>query len=297
MPTYRLPDGLAGTGDPVDGNPFSEEDPRHAVWNEGTREAEQEVARINEGFLSSLARLDPVQGGVMPWFAALETHAAKFDTWAKRAIKIVWSDEAMHHYDSWLVRYANARIDATEKAYASAPSIVPVEDLLTRLRAILASRVEYWKAEARRYRADQERRIAIGPETKRESAAEPYGWEDVLVTFVSDKQLQLKVKGRLLEPQNYSEMGFVDRKTGNPIRAWGCLQRLAEGGGEPPKPSPSPGNPVAKLEKRVQEIRKKLREHLNRQGVVIPDDSDPLPCVDGTYRAAFRIETAKSYHG
>jgi ribosome-binding protein aMBF1 (putative translation factor) len=66
----------------------------------------------------------------------------------------------MLSYDSWLVAYANARLEAAEADLASAPPEVPVEATLTYLRAQIAGRVEYWKAEARRHRAEQARYLA-----------------------------------------------------------------------------------------------------------------------------------------
>ena len=78
------------------------------------------------------------------------------------------SDEEMRSYDLWLVKYADVWIDAVEQLHASAPASVPVEAVLTDLRNLLGGRVQHWKAEARRCRADQERHRA-----ERESAFEP----------------------------------------------------------------------------------------------------------------------------
>ena len=49
------PDGFARTGDPVEGNPFSDKDRRHTVSADATREAEEEVGRINERASTRLA--------------------------------------------------------------------------------------------------------------------------------------------------------------------------------------------------------------------------------------------------
>ncbi len=46
----RLPEGLAETGDPEPENPFKAGDPRHEVWAEKTREAEEAVARARADF-------------------------------------------------------------------------------------------------------------------------------------------------------------------------------------------------------------------------------------------------------
>ncbi len=44
--TFQLPESFIGTGDPQDSNPFPPSDPRHNVWTEATRVAEEEVCRI-----------------------------------------------------------------------------------------------------------------------------------------------------------------------------------------------------------------------------------------------------------
>jgi hypothetical protein len=172
MSQYRLPDAYSRTGDPVDGNPFAVQDPRHKVWSEATREAEEEVARTKAAALLASTCVDPSREGArLLLFAAVETHGAIFDAWAKRGITVLWSDDEMHSYDQWLVAYANAMINAVEESHAAhaiASSMVPVEGLLVRLRNLLGGRVHHWKAEARRYRADQE-----GHRAERESTFKP----------------------------------------------------------------------------------------------------------------------------
>ena len=50
----RLPESLAESGDPVEGNPYPIEHPAHQVWMDATRQAETEVSRINSEASSSL---------------------------------------------------------------------------------------------------------------------------------------------------------------------------------------------------------------------------------------------------
>lgn len=139
----RLPEGFDSARDPVEGNPFPPDDPRHSVWSDATRAAEEELRPI----MSRIA--------AEPWVFAndddgtLAIVTLKFWVWAKRGVHVVWSDAAVRHYDDWLVRYANGWLDIL-----SADS---GEAVLGRIRFQLAALVEHWKAEARRYRAAQER--------------------------------------------------------------------------------------------------------------------------------------------
>lgn len=85
---------------------------------------------------------------------------AKFDVWARRAVQVVWTDEAVEQCDAWLVDYANAWIDSVSRLLSSHPPPFPPESVLVDLRRGLAARVLHWKAEARRYRLQQEARAS-----------------------------------------------------------------------------------------------------------------------------------------
>jgi hypothetical protein len=100
--SFRLPEGFASGGDPVKGNPFHPDDPRHRVWRDATRVAEQEVARINVDFFACLERVEREQnaaeeaGGTIAQDSLLlaawardkacpvSTFLAQFDAWAKQ---------------------------------------------------------------------------------------------------------------------------------------------------------------------------------------------------------------------
>ena len=83
----------------------------------------------------------------------------KFDIWAKRGVNVVWSDGAVHHYDLWLISYAEAWLRDV-RAAESWGIIVPRDLLLSELQLNLMERVEWWKAEARRYLREQKDHIA-----------------------------------------------------------------------------------------------------------------------------------------
>ena len=74
----------------------------------------------------------------------------------------------MREYDRWLVDYANAWIESVSRLLTSLPPPFPPEMVLADLRRRLAARVHHWKAEARRYRVQQEAHVAAAaPEVQR----------------------------------------------------------------------------------------------------------------------------------
>jgi hypothetical protein len=162
----RIPDGFASSGDPIADNPFPSDDLRHQVWQEATREAEEEWARVNHHWLSSLS---PTNAWDLDWFLALQ--AARFDVWAKRGIHVVWSDPAVTNYDDWLFRYGNATLEGLRKS----PPPFSTDQILLAVRNRLAERILYWKAEARRYRSEQEQNQRETSTLPNPSQTEPPG--------------------------------------------------------------------------------------------------------------------------
>jgi hypothetical protein len=149
----RLPESFAGSGDPIEGNPYPAEHPASQVWMDATRKAEMEVSRINSEAPSSLT---PATADA--WMPALVI--AKFDTWARRGVQVVWTDEAVQQFDGWLVRYANTWIESVAELLTSHAPPFPSEVVLAELGSRLGARVHHWKAEARRYRIQQEAQAA-----------------------------------------------------------------------------------------------------------------------------------------
>ena len=247
LPTWlRIPDGFASSGDPIDANPFQPEDARHQVWRDATRRAEEECARVNARSFSSLS-----PDNVYDWFATCP--AARFSVWAERGIQVVWTDVALRQYDQWLVRYANASLEMLTEFFARNPPPVSPDPILLNTRNKLGEQVQYWKAEARRYRAEQEdhQRTShvdemrpTAPEERPRSdgktadrslapSANVTTWSEVEIRFLSDLKVQSVVKGKTQEPQNYAELGFADGRGrgGKPRAAWDALRRLAESNG------------------------------------------------------------------
>jgi hypothetical protein len=112
-------------------------------------------------------------------------------------------------------------------------------------------------------------------------------WPDIEISFLSDFMVQVR-SGQQMQAFNYADLGFRDKRNGNPKRAWELLRFLAESNGMI-RNEKHTQVPWRKVEKGVQELRHFLREHF---GIA----SDPLPFAEGNgYRALFHIVRAPSY--
>jgi hypothetical protein len=145
----KLPSNLREPGDPVEGNPFPKGTLEHKVWESSTRQAEEEMSRL----LASLSAKRPTEPvAYCTWL--IELCIKKYDIWAKRAIHVVWSDPAVRAYDQWLFNYAESWLRlVNEKTFVP----IPMEFFLNELRLGLIARMQWWKAEARRYLTEQEK--------------------------------------------------------------------------------------------------------------------------------------------
>jgi hypothetical protein len=108
-------------------------------------------------------------------------------------------------------------------------------------------------------------------------------WQHIRISFRSDERVQIRV-GTQLETRNYGELGFEDRRNGKPNRAWIRLRMFAQQRGIL-LIGKSSREARVKLEKDVEEIRKRLRATFGLPG-------DPVPLVSGAYTAVFKIEWA-----
>jgi hypothetical protein len=123
--------------------------------------------------------------------------------------------------------------------------------------------------------------------TPRNSAAKK--WQSIEILFLSDLRVQIRIDGKNMETLTYAELGFADGRTQNPNKAWEVLRVLAEQRGVI-QDGKTVGELWPKVEKRIQEIRKELREYFG-----LPDD--PIPFVEGMgYQATFKIRCAPSFH-
>jgi len=146
--SFSLPEGFTSVSDPVAENPFPADDRRYTVWKDATKTAEEEVCRLNAHYMSS-----DKQDNDAGWFVALVVE--KFNAWAYRGLHVVWSDRDVELYDRWLGSFADGWIDLVSRHNANIPRHVRVAQLQV-LKNFLGGRVQYWMAEARRYRAQQQ---------------------------------------------------------------------------------------------------------------------------------------------
>jgi len=119
------------------------------------------------------------------------------------------------------------------------------------------------------------------PEEKR-----PLAWQEIEITFLSDERVEIRSGSNGRTNYNYGELGLEDRRSGKPSQAWIMLRLLAESGGEMLQPPAGRGR--AKAQKRIEEIREKLRSHFKIDG-------DPVPFNGSTYKASFKISRRRSF--
>lgn len=123
-------------------------------------------------------------------------------------------------------------------------------------------------------------------ENATQQPAASFDWDTVEIRFLSDERVQIRT-GTNAETRNYAEFGFEDGRSGKPNRAWAMLRWLAEHDGAAKHGGEEKA--WAKVEKRVEEIRRVLRAHFGTS-------DDPLPFIAGKgYQARFRIRSSPSY--
>ncbi len=121
----------------------------------------------------------------------------------------------------------------------------------------------------------------------------PKQWEDLEIRFLSDLRVQITV-GDQTETRNYAEMGFASEKNQKPVLAWTTLRKLAEAEGVMRIAGDS--QQWAKVEKRMQELRRKLKRLFNLIDEPLPFTKKTRPQQDVFgYRARFNIRCGPSY--
>ena len=127
-----------------------------------------------------------------------------------------------------------------------------------------------------------------GPQPETEPNAGALTWEQVEISLLSDHRVQIKAGDRTYS-MNYAEMGFADDRSKNANKAWLMLLALARQRGVIRTGAEADGQPWPKVERRMQEIRKVLRQHFRIS-------ADPLPFTPGTgYQTRFRIGVSPSF--
>jgi len=122
-------------------------------------------------------------------------------------------------------------------------------------------------------------------ESKPTVAAGPTSWQGIEIAFLSDERVGI-CSGGERKTYNYNELGFEDRRKRTANRAWIMLREMAKSGGTIPRPTAGKGR--AMVQKRIEEIRRKLRSHF---GI----EADPIPFNGNTYQASFKIGCEQSF--
>jgi hypothetical protein len=111
-------------------------------------------------------------------------------------------------------------------------------------------------------------------------------WPQIQIAFLSDERVEI-CYGSSRETMNYAEFGFEDRRNGKPNRAWITLREMARQGGVAILLPPA-GKERAGFQKRVEEIRKRLRLRFGIQG-------DPIPFNGNSYQVSFKLYCKRSF--
>ena len=111
----------------------------------------------------------------------------------------------------------------------------------------------------------------------RPAAKEPlpdFSWKHVTSRFTGEDTVQVAAGGAPVAAQGYEELGFADKKSGLPNRAWAMLRILASNGGtfELPSGRFAPGRSTAL--KTIQELKRTLR-------ALLETDDNPVPFTTG----------------
>ena len=134
--------------DPIVGNPLRTNDVRHEFWATATALAEEKVCLLRAGFLQS--KPISLEAAIS---ARLQLMTRQYDVWSQRGLSVVLERAAIQDYEQWLANYAAATLKTWSEAIPNDP--VPIGFTEVMQHALLARR-EHWKAEARRFVAQQE---------------------------------------------------------------------------------------------------------------------------------------------
>ncbi len=132
---------------------------------------------------------------------------------------------------------------------------------------------------------------AAGRDQKQDNAEQqpelaPKSWQELEIAFLSDERVEICCGGTSRKTYNYAELGFQDRRNEKPNRAWVMLREIARKTGTMPQPSPGTGR--AMIQKRMEEIREKLRGHF---GI----ETDSIPFNGSSYQTSFKISCRASF--
>jgi hypothetical protein len=316
----NLPDSRSGTpDDPWGKNPFPEGTRAHQSWKDTSIWAKEHLTVFHSEMLESLP---PEEASPKEFLDHhLKAIAGAFDILAGAFSRsAVLTDDAAGAFEHLLTELENVMVAQASKLRLSC---IPEQLRLSEVRGRLLQRKQCWTGqmlrrvrehkEASRANAGADRVDGADPNAagdgdttpkRQEAAPAPpatvangadrggASWQSIEISFLSDFRVQITLPNRTYS-QNYSEMGFADRRAKRgepkPNGAWLTLRAMAEENGII-RDGAKTGEAWPKVEKRIQEIRKALRKHF---GVT----TDPIPFVEGTgYQACFKIACGPSFH-
>lgn len=126
-------------------------------------------------------------------------------------------------------------------------------------------------------------------DTRASTADDPYPsdlkWNEVSLRFTDDYHVQPIIRGKLGQPMSFASLGFEDQRgaSGRPVLAWSMLRTLAQNRGSIEQAvvaSPE----FTRVQKSIQDLRKRLRRHFGIEGDPIPYDKE-----ERTYRTQFTV--------
>jgi hypothetical protein len=295
-------------------NPFPASHPAHSQWIETSRQLATDLARAESAVWS--ARATPADATTLieslaTWTTAyfdalshahrivvtdngevgLEAYQRVLDALRVQALK---AGEALHARVSAQAQALTAAFPG--ETSSNAMCLALVADVHQRLMPEVTLRVSQRQAERwleacttvfsqKRVASPRPAHVTMGPSPHGLTAP---GWDDIEIRFLSDLKFQAVVNGTVQEPQNYADVGFGDGRRGNdtPKAAWETFRKLAEGRGT--MSAAATATDWRKVEKHIQEIRRRLRAYFALAG-------DPVPYIDGAYRTRFAIDVSASY--
>ena len=142
---YRLPTNFTSAVDPVDGNPFAPDDPRHAAWAAATRVAEEQLHRSHAKPVPDL----PTNTSESVDFFWNRVVLPALDAWGRRGLSAISGEQDIHRYDDWLHRYLNSWLEELAMYFEWREPPFPGDVVLLEVRRRFVRRAEFWKAEAR----------------------------------------------------------------------------------------------------------------------------------------------------
>ncbi len=105
-------------------------------------------------------------------------------------------------------------------------------------------------------------------------------WNDITVTVLSDVELHFQWKTENVT-RRYNLLGFEDKRTGNPIKAWTILLKAAETGQIPW---------AFKTRKQVEKIAQTLRKNFKALFPMVQGDPVPINSASEVYEFSFKLK-------